>query len=114
MDKTKKYQVGSCIYKWSGEMVSVSAHWVSEDGERSIYTRAMEGLYADGIATEVKEKFKGSMVVDMTHEGYVHSHTANMLGMCDLSMEFGNIIRAAMGGHMATASKKFQFDITEL
>lgn len=108
MDKTKKYRVGSGVYEDLGH-----GCWGAGLDAR-MTDNTMQTLINDGIATEVKEKFKGSMVVDMTHEGYVHSHTTNRLGMCDLSMEFGNIIRAAMGSHMATASRKFQVDITEL
>ena len=106
MDKTKKYQIGSLKFD------RAEYAWTSEGWNAScINDEAMERFISDGIATEVKEKFKGSMVVTMGNVGYVDAYTG---GTDDLSLEFGNILRTTFGGADAVASKKFQVDITEL
>jgi len=93
MDKTKKYQIGSLAF------TRAEVAWVSDGWNASVINdKAMERFISDGIATEVKEKLKGSVIVSVARDGYVHSHTTTHLAMLDLSMEFGNILRSAFGG----------------
>lgn len=55
LDTSKKYKVGSVVYEWTEMTIS---HWVSGNDSKSIYPKAMQQLYDDGLAVEVKEPFE--------------------------------------------------------
>lgn len=99
LDTSKKYKVGSVVYRWD----SYDYYWKTDSGE-VIYPAAMQQLYDDGLAIGVKEPFEKTITVKFNRSG--------------CNPELGSdFVRIVVGGHVmdfkTVAGRTFDVTIKE-